>query len=292
MLKNIILVITGTLILAFGTAVFIIPFDLVAGGVSGISIIINKILPFEFITIDMLVTVITWSLFFIGLAFLGRNFALKTLISSAVYTVGISVFLKLVSPDVMRGFFYLQGSEYSQISVLLAAIFGGVCVGAGCALTFLGGGSTGGVDVLAFILCKLFKNWKSPKVIFIIDALTVIFGMFVIEDLVISLLGITSAFISASVIDKIFLGESSAFIAQIVSDKYDEINDRVINLLGRTTTLTDVIGGYSKKEKKMIMVSFTMNQYTEIINIINKIDKNAFVTIHRAHEINGEGWTR
>ena len=115
--------------------------------------------------------------------------------------------------------------------------------------------------------------------------------MFVIRDFVVSLLGILSAFIAAIVIDKLFLGESEAFIAQIVSDKSVQINQAIIENLERTTTFFDVTGGFSKSGKKMIMVSFPIGQYVELINIINKIDSRAFITIHRAHEIKGEGWT-
>ena len=92
-------------------------------------------------------------------------------------------------------------------------------------------------------------------------------------------------------IDKLFLGESNAFIAHIVSDKYDEINKAVINKLDRTTTILDAIGGYSGEGKKLVIVTFDMRQYPAFTQIITGIDKNAFVTVHRAHEINGEGWT-
>lgn len=291
-LKNIILTVVGTLILAAGTAIFILPFDLVAGGVSGFAIIIKQLIPAEFVTIDLIVTVLTWALFLMGLAVLGRGFAMKTLISSIVYPVGISLFLRLTDPSVFGGFFSLQNSSHSDIALLLGATLGGVLVGAGCAVTFLGGGSTGGTDILAFTLCKIFKKWKSSVVIFAVDAVVVVLGMFIIGDFVLTLLGILSAFIAALMVDKVFLGGSRAFIAQIVTKKYDEINAGVIAKLERTTTILDVTGGYSGTPKKMVMVSFTMSQYADLLRIISKADKYAFVTIHRAHEINGEGWTR
>lgn len=289
--KNILLSIAGTLILAFGVALFIIPFDLVVGGVAGIAIILSHLFPVPFMTTDFLITVITWGLFFLGLLFLGKRFALNTLVSTVIYPLGISAFSRLTDPTVMNGMFSLGQSAYAEISILLAALFGGILIGTGCSLTFLGGGSTGGVDILAFILCKLSRNTRSSTAIFFIDAVTIILGLFVFKDLVISLLGITSAFISAAVIDKIFLGKSNAFIAQIISDQYAEINRLVAERLKRTTSIIDIEGGYSGKPKKMLMISFTMNQYNELINIVNQADKTAFVTIHRAHEINGEGWT-
>lgn len=290
-LKNLFFVIAGTLILALGTALFIIPFDLVVGGISSIAILLNRLLNIRFLTTDLLITVVTWTLFFIGLLGLGKSFALKTLVSSIVYPLGVSLFSGLTDPEVLNGMFCLSQSQYSEISILLAALFGGVLSGAGCALTFLGGGSTGGVDIFSFIICKIFKKARSSVVIFLIDALTISLGLFVFKDLVISLLGITSAFISAMVVDKIFLGESKAFIAQIVSDQYAEINRLIAERLERTTSIIDIEGGYSGEKKRMLMISFTMNQYNELINIINQTDKTAFVTIHRAHEINGEGWT-
>ena len=113
-----------------------------------------------------------------------------------------------------------------------------------------------------------------------------------IRDLSLSLLGITSAFICAVVIDKLFLGESQAFIAHIVSEKYELINEAIIQQLDRTSTILDGTGGYSKTEKKVVMVSFSMREYSALINIVNKIDKTAFMSVSRAHEINGEGWSR
>ena len=151
---------------------------------------------------------------------------------------------------------------------------------------------TSGVDIIALSLCKIFKRLKSSYAIFAIDALTVILGMFVIGDLVLSLLGILSVLISAVMIDKVFLGMSRAFVAHIVTDKYEGINASIIEHLGRTTTIVDAVGGYSGNGKKLLMVSFTMAQYNELMDIIKRKDKNAFVTISAVHEINGEGWTR
>ena len=289
--KKYVFVIIGTLILSFGTALFIIPFDLVVGGISSIAIIISKVLPLEWLSIDILIGIISWSLFFIGFVCLGKNFAMKTLISTIVYPIGISLFSKLYDPQLLGGLFCLDQSQYSEIAILLASLFGGLLIGAGCAITFLGGGSTGGVDIFAFILCKMFKKLRSSVVIFCIDAVTILLGLFIIKDLVISLLGITSAFVSAIAVDKIFLGGNKAFIAQIVSDHYETINEAIASKLERTTTIMDITGGYTKQAKKMLMVSFTMNQYNELLSIIHQTDKNAFVTVHQAHEISGEGWS-
>ncbi len=290
--KNIALTVLGTLVLAFGTAVFILPMNIVGGGVSGIAIILEKLLPFDFININMIVFILTWLLFFVGLFVLGRDFAVKTLLSSIIYPAAVSLFLRLNDPGVLGGFFYLSGYGHRDLVLILAASVGGVFVGLGCALTFMGGGSTGGVDIIAFSVCKLLPRLKSPTVIFFIDALTVLLGMLVMRDLVISLLGILSAFVSALMVDKVFLGGRAAFVAHVVTDNPKNISQEIIEKLNRTTTELDATGGFSGKQKKMLMISFTVSQYADLLSIIGKNDPHAFVIVHRAHEINGEGWRK
>ena len=293
-LKNFSLVVLGTISIAISAGIFIVPFNLVTGGMSGLAVILDKIIDadLEFVTIDFIITILTWIFFFAGLIILGHSFALKTLVSTIVYPIAFSLFHKLSSPDVLGGYFYLPGSEYSQLALVMGAVLGGALLGLGCALAFIGGGSTGGTDIVALTICKIFPRLKSSSVVFAVDGFIVILGMFVIGDIVISTLGIVSAMVSSLLIDKVFLGGSKSFIAQIVSDKCEEINSQIIEKVKRGSTIVDVTGGYSLKPKKMIIFSFTMRQYREVLNIINKTDKYAFVTFHRAHEINGEGWTR
>lgn len=291
-IKSVGLIIVGTLIIALGTSLFMLPYDLVTGGLSGYAIVLSRLIPPEIFSVQMIITILTWVLFFLGLIILGKSFAMKTLVSTIVYPIGVALFSNITSPDFLGGFFNLQPSKYSGVGVLLAAVFSGVLVGLGCALSFLGGGSTGGVDVIAFVICKIFKKLRSSVVIFAVDATAVIFGMFVIGDFVLSLLGIVSAFVAALMVDKVFIGGSKAFVAHIVTEKHEEINKLIIEKLDRTTTVLDVTGGYSGDKKKMLMVSFSMNEYSELMNIITKTDREAFMTVNQAHEINGEGWTK
>lgn len=294
-LKNLGLVIVGTLVLSFGCAIFVVPFNLVSGGVTGLSIVVDNVfdispiwgIPF----IDIVVAVMTWGLFFLGLIFLGWDFAVKTLASTIIYPLTLPLFGMLVSPDVLGGLFNLVDYEYSGVALIISALFGGLCVGTGCALTFLGGGSTGGMDILAFMLCKVFKKWKSSTVIFAIDATIVLLGMFVIQNLILTLLGVISAWITAMVIDKIFIGSEKAFTAQIVTDKFEEMNLAIREEVRRTTTMFVAYGGFSREEKTVLSVTFTMGQYATLMSIIKRIDPKAFVSISRAHEINGEGFT-
>jgi len=296
--KNILLTVLGTFVTATGVGIFFVPFDLVTGGVSGLSIVLKRALSsisfFESLHIETYVAVINWILFFLGLIFLGKAFAAKTLVSTLVYPVALSLALYLAGGDFLGGFFNLLSDKYEayrQISVVLAAVFGGATVGAGCALTYLGGGSTGGLDIPALILSKYVKSIKSSVCIFILDASVVVLGVFVIDNFIISLLGIVAALVCAVAIDKVFLGESGAFNAEIISDKYKEINLAVVNKLHKTSTVIDVTGGYSGAPKKMLMVTFHARQYAELTSLVTTIDPKAFIVVHRTHQVGGEGWT-
>ena len=296
--KNTALVLLGTFVLAFGIEMFIFPFDLVTGGISGIGIILEKQLSkvalFSAFTAEIYSSLINWVLFGVGFFLLGKEFAAKTLISTLFYPLALKLADLLVHASFMSATLDLlryQNTPFYGIALMVATLFGGVCIGSGCALTFLGGGSTGGVDVIALTLAKYIKKLKSSVAFFVIDASIIVIGIFAVQNILISLLGIISAFICASSIDKLFLGESGAFVAHVVSDKYEDINHAVIHKMSRTTTIVDAVGGYSGENKKLVMISFNMRQYPVFTQIISSIDKNAFVTVHRAHEINGEGWT-
>jgi uncharacterized membrane-anchored protein YitT (DUF2179 family) len=289
--RNLLLVVAGTIVLAFGTAVFLLPFNLVAGGMSGLAIVIDILIPAEVVTVDLIITILTWGLFLLGFLIFGKGFAAKTLISAIVYPIGTSLFLKLTDPTVLGGLFCLQASEYTELPLILAATVGGALVGIGCSLTFFGGGSTGGTDIIAFILCKIFKRLKSSTAMFLTDVTIVLFGVFVTQNLVVSLLGVVSAMIIAIMIDKIFLGGTSAFVAQIVTDYGEEVNHAIIEQAGRTTTIFEAKGGYSGKNKKMLTITFSIRYYALLMDIVRSVDPAAFITIWRAHEIHGEGWT-
>ena len=141
----------------------------------------------------------------------------------------------------------------------------------------------------AFIGQKYFKI-KCSIGAFVIDALIILCGFLVFRNLTSTVIGIIGAFLCSAMIEKVFIGYSSTFVAQIISDKYEEINDFIINTLGRGSTLLEAEGGYSNEHRKVIMVAFDRKEYTYLIENISKIDPKAFITITLSHEVNGEGF--
>lgn len=290
-IKNTSLVLIGTFILAFATELFLIPSSLVTGGVSGIAVALSY-LNFN-ISTEVVIIIVNWGLFLMGVLFLGFKFSLKTLCSTFTYPL----FLLLVK-NLVEVFPWLLINNAPSLSTepamvtLLSSIIGGFLIGSGCAITFLGGGSTGGVDIITFILCKYIRTLKSSVSIFTIDFIVVATG-FILNpdhDLALCLEGVLSAFLASLVIDKIFAGGSKFFVAYIVTDKYREITDKVRDVLDRSTSIFDIEGGYTHDMKKMVMISYSMREYNQIMGIVASLDKKAFMTIHQAHDINGEGF--
>lgn len=292
LIKKLIYVAVGTLSIALGTAIFLVPFNLVAGGMSGIAIVVTKLANVEFLTVDMVITILTWVTFFLGLLLLGKSFALKTLVSTILYPISFKVCSSLTAPDVLGGYFNLTSSENQQIALLISAVVGGVLVGLGCALAFLGGGSTGGTDIIALLVCKVFPRIKSSQAVLLVDSLVVISGLFVVKDFLVSMLGIFSIMVMSVMIDRVFLGSSTAFVAEIVTSNHEPITKAVINEMDRTTTVVDGVGGFSGRAKKLVKVSFTMREYSELIRIVNRYDSRAFVTVYKAHEVSGHGFSK
>lgn len=198
------MIIVGTLLLSFGVAVFSIPYRLVAGGITGLAIILESAFPVRFLSAEVYASLLTWLLFALGWIFLGSSFATKTLVSTAVYPLGISLFSSFLSQPPAA----TPLSDLSQAPVfllLLAAVCGGILVGTGCAIIFRNGGSSGGMDVLALILCRYIPRLSSARAIFMLDALTVLFGVVVIRSPLLLLFGILHALVCALVIELLYV---------------------------------------------------------------------------------------
>lgn len=295
------LIFIGSVILAIGNALFLVELNIVTGGLSGIGIIIQHFVSLinpDLQIIDIFVFLLTWILWFIGFKFLGKEFAFKTLLSSIVYPIAFAIAIRIpffrdlslqlaYSKEVLNGGAVLS-PEVGR--VLLCGIFGGVSVGGGLALTFLGGGSTGGVDIIAFLIEKRFKI-KTALSILIIDGTVVICGMFLIPDNFVSgLCGIIAAFIAAAVIDVSTISAQSCYITDIISDKWEDISKYAQDELGRGATVITAAGGYQGAERIILRIVIPKSQYIKLKKAINDIDSKAFVTFTQTNAVFGEGF--
>lgn len=296
-------VVLGTIIVALGNLLFLVPLDINAGGLSGIGIIVRFFVPDNFKVLSY--NIIIWSLsiilWILGRIFIGREFAYKTLLSTIVFPLSNSFFTMV--PGVADGINFLAdliktaGNEGEMVTAgnyLLCGIFGGVFVGTGVAITFVGGGSTGGVDVLTFLIEK-FTHIKQSVASFIVDGTIVVVGICTLvtvkpEMLISCLSGIISAFITSVAIEVIYVGSQSNYQADIISDKWEEISRYVQDELERGATIISAKGGYHGDERIILRVVIDKRQYEKLKKQIAEIDPKAFVTYTQTHATFGEGF--
>ncbi len=280
------LVFLGSVILAFGTAIFLTQLNIVSGGLAGIGIICQAHFPDTQI-IDIVVFIATWVLWVIGLIFVGRGFAAKTFLSSLIYPLSLALFLRVnVFIDMAESI--AGDGEIGR--VLLCAIFGGVFVGAGVALTFVGGGSTGGLDVFCFILQK-YVGIRESITCFVLDAIIVILGMTLIEDNVVNgLCGLISAFLCAAMVEIVYNRRGSSYQGDIISDHWEEISRYVQDELGRGATIIPAEGGYKGEKRTILRVVIDSTQLNKLRDYIASVDPSAFMTFTQVSAAYGEGF--
>ena len=198
--KSIGLLVLGTAILAFGTAVFLLPFRLISGGISSLAILAEFL--FQKIHAESWITLFTCGFFLLGFVVLGRSFAMKTLLSTVLYPSFVSLFT-FVAESKMVGHLFSFLIEKSEVpSLLLISVLSGLFVGTGCAIAYRQGGSTGGVDILSLVLCKAFPKLRHSVLVFTIDATVISLGIFITRNIKMSLFGILSALVASVIVDR------------------------------------------------------------------------------------------
>lgn len=283
------LIIIGSLLSAIGTALFLTKSQIISGGLSGIAIIIQYFVGPGFQVVDIVVWSLSAVLWVVGCFTLGKEFSLRTLLSSIMYPLFLTLFLRIEA--FQRVATEIAGGDAPAIgNLILCGLFSGVFVGAGVATTFLGKGSTGGVDVLVFIFAKKTKI-KESMWTFIIDGSIIALSMFIIpSNWIHSLVGIISAFITAMMIEFIYNSNVSSYQADIISDQWEKISKFAQDTLGRGATIISAVGGYQGDERKVLRVVFEKRQFDKLAKYIASVDPKAFVTYTQTKVVYGEGF--
>lgn len=273
---NGLVIVGGNILLAIGIGLFIIPFNIDNGGLSGISIILK-----DYFDPALLILILNWILFFVGLIFLKKEFAIKTLISTIVYPLVLNV--------LYHSFIY--ESFLNELNdPLLSSIIGGILTGAGLGMVYRVGASTGGLDVISLMLNK-YLGIKLSHSTFILDSIIVLVGLFTVS-VSSCLYGIVCVIITSYLIEFIIITNNSSYMMHIISDKMEAINSYIINELSRGSTIIEVKGGINFSEKEMIEVIFDEKEYFKIKKNIERIDNQAFISVYKAINVYGNGFER
>ena len=270
-LKETLYVTLGAFILAISVNLIFLPNQIVAGGASGLSIVLNELFGWN---VALTLYAINIPLLILCFLLLGKDVGLKTIYGSLINPFFIAITGSL--PPLTNNIF-------------LATLYGGVLTGIGLGLVFRGNASTGGSAIISQIVNKYFKISLGVSV-FVVDGFVIATALFVFtKDTV--LFSLISLFIIGRVIDRVQVGVLRSKNLFIISDKYEAIHQMFIKELDKGVTLLPIEGGYTQKQGKIIMTVIPEKEFMAIKEAILAIDEIAFFVALDASEVNGRGFS-
>ncbi len=267
----------GMISYAIGWNVFLLPTNVTASGLPGISSIIYWATG---LPVQVPYFVVNACLLIAALKILGRKFCVKTVFAVVVVTALTSFFSQ------MMGDIHLLKEE-----PLWAAILGAVFCGCGIGLGFSAGGSTGGTDIVAAIVNK-YRDISLGRVIMICDIFIISSSYFVVHDWEKVLYGYVVLYVQAFCIDQVVNSRRRSVQFFIISKKYEEIGRRINIDADRGVTVVDASGFYSGQEVKMLFVLAKQRQSQTIFRLIEEIDPQAFVSQSSVIGVYGNGFDK
>ena len=270
-LKRYFELVIGILLIAIAFNLFLLPNELVFGGVSGLSIIVSK-----FITIDASTFIMIDSLLLLVVSFLvlGKSDTKASTVGSILFPIFVNITANI--------------GEYIKLdtgNVLLSAVFGGIIYGFGAGLVFKAGFTTGGTDIINQILSK-YLHMSMGNAMLISDGLIVVLGGFFFgaTKLMYALIVI---YIIGLMTDKVLLGISNSKAFYIITNEDEKIRDYLLNELHHGVTIFSVKGGYTHKKDEVILCVVPTREYYRVKEGIHEIDSEAFFVVCDAYEVSG-----
>ena len=273
------LIAVGTLLMA---TAYISVFDsvgMVTGGFTGIAIIVKHQTTFLIpggVPLWITTIVLNIPIFFVAYRVKGKHFVGRTLFATIFLTTYLAILPKF---------------SLTQSDLLLAAVFGGVFNGAGIAMVLLSYSTTGGTDLIASIIQHYVKHESIARIMQLLDGAIVILGAFIF-GIQKSLYAVIAIYVTTLVSDRVIDGLKFAKGIYIISEKYNEISQCIIDEIGRGVTILKGTGKFSNKERPVIFCVVSKKQSIEIKRIAQKYDPNAFIIVNDVREVMGEGFVK
>lgn len=273
--KNIwkyIVITVAAIIYAAGVSLFLDPNNLAPGGVTGIAIILNRLI---LVKTGSLILILNIPLILLGIWKFGCRFIIST--SYAILVVSIAT-------DVLSPIGAMTNDR------LLAAVVGGVFVAIGLGLIFQMGATTGGMDIIVKVLRLKYPHMRTSSLFMMTDVTITVCSGFVFGDLDVVLYALIAVFVMSKTMDMVLYGTDEAKLIYIISDKPAEIADRILNEIDLGVTYLRGEGAYSSQNKKVIMCVTKKQQAPRIEEVVKEEDPRAFMIVTSASEIYGEGY--
>ena len=274
-IKNVFFILLGAAIFSFGLVHFNMQNNLAEGGFTGLTLIIYQLTGFNPSYSNLILNL---PLFFIGYKYLGRTSFYYTIIG----TVGLSLWIWIFDKYQLK----LDLGE----DLILVALFAGVFIGGGLGIIFRYGGTTGGVDIIAQFAKKLF-GIQMGRTMFMFDAVVIALSIVTYLSVREAMYTLVAVFIAARVIDFIQEGAYSARGTMIISDKNDQIAEKIMSELDRGVTVLNGYGFFTKQKREVLYCVVSKNELFRLKNAITSVDPHAFVSVSEVNDVLGEGFT-
>lgn len=269
--ERIAIFIWGVLVYAISFSIFFSPKNIVTGGTAGLSLIVDKFLKID---TSVFVFFVSFTLLVIGYFLLGKKNTIKTIFG----VILLPIFLEFSS--VFQVLFHLEAS-----SLFLTIFFGGIMMGLGNGMIIRSGFSVGGFQTIYQILYKYFGISIGKSTLWVNGVLIFISGMiFGVSNALYAIIGL---YISSIVTDRVMLESSITKTFFIITDKEKEISQYIVENLGYGVTVMNAEGGYSGKNKKILMCAIPTRHYYELKESIQELDEEVFFLITDTYEIYG-----
>ena len=266
--------VVGSFIMACSTAFFLLPNKLSTGGFSGLATIGYYLFKFP---VGTLMFALNLPLFIIAFFRVGKKFIFKSIVG----TVLLSFFI-----DVLERFPAVTNDKF------LACIYGGIIMGIGTSIILKVSGSTGGSDLLSYVVRSFNDKFKSGDLIIMIDTIIIALSIFVFKEIEVGLYSAIAIYLMGKMIDIVFEGVDFTKVMFIISEKYDEIAKKVGEDVQRGSTAIYAKGMHSNTDKMMLLCVGDRNDIIKIKKLATNIDKKAFIVIFNAREAWGKGFEK
>lgn len=262
----------GAILMGIALEKFLVPYEIIDGGIAGISIMLSHLTS---VPLSVLLFVLNVPFLIIGYKHLGKGFAFSTLYAIAVMSLTTAM---------------LHHSGPFPDDKLLAVLFGGMLLGMGVGLVIRYGGCLDGVETVSILISKKLKA-SVGNIIMVFNVIIFIIAGFVFEWSS-AMYSIVTYYLASKVIDIVVEGLNESKSVTIISQKYEEISQEIVERLGRTTTLMHATGGFSGQEVKVIYCVVSRIELSKLKSIVQLKDAQAFIAVESVADVVGGSFSR
>lgn len=267
--------VSGSAIFALGFSLFLEPYGMSPGGISGLAMVLVHLLKVG--SVGTLSILINLPLFLLGGMKIGKRFFVGSLIGMILSSVLIDLFAGLPIPEV---------------EPLVGVLYGGGLCGLGLGFVFVIGSSTGGSDILVRLLKLRWRNVPIGQISLYFDAFVVILTGIVYRDITSALYTGLAVFVTSQVVDMVVYRFDFSKVALIITKEHEQVAREISDKLERGATFLYGEGSYSGRQTKVVLTAVKKQQLAELKDLVVAADPDAFIIVQEAHQVLGDGFSR